>query len=160
MFIYTGCIGKMSNDLLVKYYLNNFFPVGNIKQDLTFDVKVVREMDLKAEVLDEIVYYLNSHRDKYRWAFFFHDSAHIYGLNDDMQSCYYHLFIWYNKTSGSGRFFSNLPFMQFLRRMCFRNKILSPKTYDLYDINVRISHLITSKHQFMRDLSNPHDEIK
>ena len=75
---------------------------------------------------------------------------------------YYHLIIWYKKSKeGPQQYFSNTPFMQFVRRIHKKyNEIAYPSVHSLYDVEVHVKRLVYSGHRYINSVSKPHESIK
>ena len=125
------------------------------------NLKDVREFDISHELLDEVLY-LNSHEKDYRWMFFLHEEHHLYSMPcvRETGKVYYNFLLWCKpKKEGHGKFFSNVPFIQYLRQTCLKHQMVMTKSYELFDVVVWVKHLFQSNHRYLCDLSNVQEEI-
>lgn len=111
------------------------------------------------------MYYLKGHQKDYRWALFLHEEHHkcdIIPGGKGKPLKYYHMLIWFRqKVDGHGRYFSNVPFMQFIRRLYKKyNEACYPVVHELYDIEVQIKRLVRSKHRLITNASEIHESFK
>lgn len=110
---------------------------------LSFDNKNVREMMIGVNFIDEVLHYLKSRKKLYRWAVFYHT------VDDYCQWTvphhHYHLLLWYEPGHGSAYYFSNVPFMQFVRRKCREKNFGHIKAYNIINIRRRMHILNCEK---------------
>ena len=128
------------------------------------DYGVFKELDVKVIYMDEVIYYLKGHGKKYCWMIFLHEEHHVCKLlpGNNGKPLKYHLIIWYRKAKeGPGKYFSNEPFMQFLRRIHRKyNELNYPTIHSLYDVEVHVKHLVYSQHRYINSVPKPHEKIK
>ena len=89
--------------------------------------------------------------------FFLHEEHHLCSLPYVCETgkVYYHFLLWYKpKKEGHGKLFSNVPFVRYLRQTCLKHQIVIRKSYELFDVVVRVKHLFQSNHRYLCDLSN------
>ena len=127
----------------------------------------VREIDVKQNCLEEILKYLENRTLKHYWVLLFHDGSVECEIIDETvpNLVYYHLIVWYQKKintrRGKKNYFSNLPFMQFVRRIYSKwGEIIYPKVLDFTDIIARLVSLINSNHVLIKQKSHFPEWIK
>ena len=120
----------------------------------------VCEIDMKGKCLESI---LNNHCLKYYWALFYHDGSVECEIVDEFSEKlqYYHMFVWYikePKVSKKKSYFSNLPLMQYIRRIYLsQGEIAYPTVFETEDVISRLVSLLNSKHRFIKESSHiPH----
>ena len=115
-----------------------------------------REIDINEKCLVPILKYFNNRCMKYFWAALYHDGSIECDIINEFggSNKYYHLFVWYKPGEISNKrkaYFSNLPFMQYVRRMyMLHGEIVYPTVANLTDVNSRIVSLLNSKHHFLK----------
>ena len=125
----------------------------------------VREFNLNFSLVDHLIKYLHTRVNIYKWVIFLHDDHHdcnIYDADLSNPGRYYHVIVWFRVRArdGSKQYFSNIPLMQWLRRLYRNNGILMyPSVFNMFDIEVRLDRLITSNHAYLNNVSNPHEEV-
>ena len=119
-----------------------------------------REIDVKEICSFKILEYLKSRCLKYYWALLYHDGSvecEIIDENGERFS-YYHLFIWFKKQPEKEKrklYFSNLPFMQYVRRIyACKCEIVYPSVFQYDDVIPRLVSLMKSKHRLIKEESN------
>ena len=124
---------------------------------LGFDV---REFDLRNEYLEKFVKYLEGRHSFYHWVILFHDkNGSCAGVCGDL---YYHVIVWFKQYSQNGKkqYFSNIPLMQWVRRMYRSNgNMVYPNVLCYGDIELRIDRLISSGHIYLSNMSFPHPSV-
>ena len=128
----------------------------------------VREIDVKQICLEDILKYLENCTLKHYWVLLFHDGSVECEIIDETvpKLQYYHLFIWYHKEAETRRtkkknYFSNLPFMQFVRRIYSKwGEIIYPHVLDYNDVIPRLVSLINSSHVLIKNKSHFPEWIK
>ena len=114
----------------------------------------VRELDVKEICLPKILEYLKNRCMKYFWALLYHDgSCQCEIIDETVPKCtYYHMFVWYEKkeiqrNTMRKAYFSNLPFMQYVRRIyATKGEICYPSVFEYDDVVPHLVSLIRSKH--------------
>ena len=91
------------------------------------------------------------------------DCQIIYDNAVDRPKSYYHVIVWFKTTNRAGRrqYFSNIPLMQWLRRL-YREMGFSvyPIVTEMLNPQIRVSHLISTKHKYIANASNPDCSVK
>lgn len=105
-----------------------------------YDVNSVREHVLEWNIFDEILYYLRGHKGVYNWAVFCHEKEDICALV--VPHFHYHILIWYQPGKGSGKYYPNIPFTQFLRCKAQELNMGFIKTYNIGSVIGRINSLM------------------
>ena len=82
----------------------------------------VREIDLKEGCSFKVLEYLKNRCMKHYWILLYHDGSVECEIIDEngARYSYYHLFIWFKKEikyAQKKSYFSNTPFMQYIRRI-------------------------------------------
>ena len=142
-----------------------FFHFSNMASSTScFTVSVewnCRELDIKEQRLEQILKYLNNRCMVYYWALLYHDGSVDCEIVSDSgeKYQYYHMFVWYkndpNLSSLRKLYFSNLPFMQYVRRTyLLKGEIAYPTVLHFLDVISRMVSLINSKHCFMKESSH------
>ena len=131
--------------------------------DLNFEHEIeweVCEIDVKKLCLDNILYYLKNRLLNYYWMLLYHDGTVECEIVDETGSKvqYYHMFVWFHKKAVSlekKQYFSNLPFMQYVRRIYQKwGEIVYPHVLNHHDIIPRLMSLIKSGHPYVKNASN------
>ena len=127
----------------------------NVKRIVvSFDMKNVKEMMFEVNLIDEVVHYLKSRKKLYRWAVFYHtvDDYCQWSISHP----HYHMVLWYEPGRGSSYYFSNVPFMQFVRRKCRERSLGYIKVYDIVNVKRRLRILNCEKdgrESYQKDMS-------
>ena len=126
----------------------------------------VREIDVKYTLIDQVIEYLFARCTMYKWVIFLHDQpgdCEIIYNSANRPKSYYHVIVWFRTTNKTGRkqYFSNIPLMQWLRRL-YREMGFSvyPIVTEMLDPQIRVSHLISKKHKYIANASNPDYVVK
>ena len=92
---------------------------------------------------------------------FYHDGSVECEIIDETveKLTYFHLFIWYKKKpqkrSSKKIYFSNLPFMQYVRRIyASKGEIVYPSVFQYEDVVPRLVSLINSNHRLIKKESH------
>lgn len=119
----------------------------------------VREVDLRPCFIPQVLEYLQNCCMKHFWIFLFHDGSVECEILDEycQKLQYYHLFVWFKMPKKATRknYFSNIPFMQFLRRIySCKNELCYPTVFKYDDLMARLISLVNSSHRLMKEESN------
>ena len=125
----------------------------------------VHEFDLNFSLVDHVIDYLHMRSSMYKWAIFLHDQHHecnIYKSDLSNPGRYYPVIVWFKTlgNDGSKQYFSNIPLMQWLRRL-YRNNglMIYPSVFNMFDIEVHLDRLISTNHAYLNNVSNPHEVV-
>ena len=127
-----------------------------------FDVFDAREINLRSELIESFVKYVNSRRNILYWVILYHDGGQTCKGNMNNHISYYHVIIWFRTHSRTGRkqYFSNLPVMQWLRRTYKHNNYFEfPNVLCFSNMGLRIDQLLSNGHIYIRHLSFPHPSV-
>ena len=120
----------------------------------------VREINVNYTLIDQVIEYLFARCTVYKWVIFLHDQPEECNVIDlsHPNERYYHVIVWFKTMNRAGRkqYFSNIPLMQWLRRL-YREMGISiyPTVTEMMDPEIRISHLISTRHKYISNASNP-----
>ena len=121
----------------------------------------VREFDLRYELIESFLKYLNFRRGSLRWVILFHDKGQRCDSNYN-HDIYYHVIVWFHTHSDTGkkRYFSNLPLMQWIRRTYRSHGWMEyPNVLCFGNIGLRIDQLLSMRHIYMKHMSFPHFSV-
>ena len=122
----------------------------------------VREVNLRSELIDDFFKYVNTRREVLRWVILYHDGGQKCQGSVHTAVSYYHVIVWFHTYSRTGRiqYFSNLPVMQWLRRTYKRHNIYEfPSVLCFSNMGLRIDHLLSDGHIYIKHLSFPHCSV-